>query len=397
MDLSRQQSAALDAVKTWFERGDSQVFRVFGWAGTGKTTIARQFADAIDGTVLFAAYTGKAAHVLREKGCLNAVTLHGLIYVPSSKSAERLRKLQREYLKAADAKKPERVLQTLREEIAAEQERLKSPSFALNDKSPLSSAQLLIIDEVSMVNQDMAEDLLSFGVKVLCLGDPAQLPPVKGGGYFTDVKPDVLLTEVHRQASDSPVLALATEVREGRGYANSPAGMVVPKGTLDIAALAEFDQVLVGTNRSRRVINTRMREHLGFDDPLPMVGDRLICTRNDSETGLLNGSQWFVESVAPSDDGYGRIFLRLRSVDGDEMVSCDAHAQPFLGEEIPYFAMREAQCFEYAYGMTVHKSQGSQWDSVVLIDESRKFPAASRRAWLYTGITRAAKDLKVIQ
>lgn len=399
LELAPQQSGAIAKAKNWLDTAKETgqlVFRVFGYAGTGKTTIAKLFADMVDGRVIFASYTGKAAHVLREKGCMDAMTLHSLIYIPKSKSAARLRELQREYVKQADGKGSERVLQTLREEIQREQDNVKRPAFALNEDSPLNSASLLVIDEVSMVNEQMGEDLLTFGCPILCLGDPAQLPPVKGGGYFTNVKPDVLLTEVHRQAKGSPVLHLATEVREGRGLKNAMEGIVFPKGQT-IETLAKWDQVLVGTNKSRHLINAKMREFLGHEGKIPLVGDRLICTRNDSETGLLNGSQWHVEHVAPSDDYQDRLYLRLKSTEGEERVACTAHAQPFCGEEIPFFEQREAQCFEYAYAMTVHKAQGSQFSSVVLIDESHRFPEHQRRAWLYTGITRAANDLMIIR
>ena len=57
-----------------------------------------------------------------------------------------------------------------------------------------------------MVDEDLGRDLLSFGKPVLVLGDPAQLPPVKGGGFFTEAEPDVMLTEVHRQAADNPII-----------------------------------------------------------------------------------------------------------------------------------------------------------------------------------------------
>ena len=396
MNFSPQQQAALSAAEQWFETAADPVFRVFGYAGTGKTTIAKQFAEMVDGLVHFASYTGKAAHVLREKGCMGAMTLHSLIYVPKSKSAQRLRDLQKEYVTQVDGGAPERILRRLREQIQLEKDNVKRPSFALNPESALNSAKLLIIDEVSMVNEQMGEDLLTFGTPILVLGDPAQLPPVKGGGYFTNTKPDVLLTEVHRQAEGSPILRVATDVRQGRGLLKA-GEMVVPKGSMDIEDLASFDQVLVGTNKSRRHINRKMRQHLGYTDELPVCGDRLICTRNDGETGLLNGSQWMVEHVRPSDYDDDRIMLHLSGVDVDEHVTCEAHAHPFLGEEIPFFEIREAQCFEYAYAMTVHKAQGSQFGSVVLVDESTRFPEHQRRAWLYTGITRASHDLKIIR
>ena len=57
-----------------------------------------------------------------------------------------------------------------------------------------------------MVDEELGRDLLSFGTPVLVLGDTAQLPPVKGGGFFTDAEPDAMLTEVHRQAADNPII-----------------------------------------------------------------------------------------------------------------------------------------------------------------------------------------------
>ncbi len=80
LEWSPQQDDALMAIERWRRSQDEQVFRVFGFAGTGKTTLARHVAEGCDGPVLFAAYTGKAAHVMRTKGCHDASTIHSLIY-----------------------------------------------------------------------------------------------------------------------------------------------------------------------------------------------------------------------------------------------------------------------------------------------------------------------------
>jgi exodeoxyribonuclease-5 len=80
MQWSPQQDAALTAVSRWLKAGDRQVFRLFGYAGTGKTTLAKHVAESADGGVAFAAFTGKAAHVMRGKGCFGASTIHSLIY-----------------------------------------------------------------------------------------------------------------------------------------------------------------------------------------------------------------------------------------------------------------------------------------------------------------------------
>ena len=98
--------------------------------------------------------------------------------------------------------------------MEAERKRLAQPAFTLNQFSPVKDAGLVVIDECSMVDDRMGQDLLSFGTKVLVLGDPAQLPPVRGSGFFTDTEtPDVMLTEIHRQAKDNPIIAMATKVR----------------------------------------------------------------------------------------------------------------------------------------------------------------------------------------
>ena len=66
-----------------------------------------------------------------------------------------------------------------------------------------------------MVGPEMAADLLAFGKPILVLGDPGQLPPIKGTGAFTEVVPDIMLTEIHRQAGESAIIRLATMARQG--------------------------------------------------------------------------------------------------------------------------------------------------------------------------------------
>ncbi|MCU0732158.1 MAG: AAA family ATPase [Hyphomonas sp.] len=162
--FSPQQDAALKAVAAWLRNpGRQQVFRLFGFAGTGKTTLAQHFAGGVDGPVLFGAFTGKAAHVMHKKGCRGARTIHSLIY--------KLDDDQMTY----------------------------EPKFRLNPDSDVAGAELVIIDEVSMVGEDLGRDLLSFGTPVLVLGDPAQLPPVKGQGFFTEAEPDVMPTPTSRR------------------------------------------------------------------------------------------------------------------------------------------------------------------------------------------------------
>ena len=151
-----------------------------------------------------------------------------------------------------------------------------------------------------MVDEELGRDLLSFGKPVLVLGDPAQLPPVKGGGFFTEAEPDVMLTEVHRQARDNPIIRLSMAVREGGRLPLGRHGesKVVRRTDIDAAEVTRADQVLVGLNRTRRLYNARIRELLGFRDPMPAAGEKLVCLRNDKTQGLLNGGTWTVKASA---------------------------------------------------------------------------------------------------
>lgn len=395
MKLSSQQRDAIDAIQSWASDPTKPVYSLHGYAGTGKTTIAREIAERLSPAVVqFATFTGKAAHVLQSKGCWNARTIHSLVYLPKQKCTDRLKRL-RQYIE--DLRFDEETTDEERElaqiEYEEEEANVARPDFSLNLQSDLKKTDLLVIDECSMVGEQIAKDLLSFEVPILAMGDPAQLPPVKDTPYFMTMKPDSLLTQIHRQAEESPILQLATLIRAGDpDWSDHP--LIHPKGELGIDQVAAFDQILVGTNKTRIRVIDRIRDHLGFRGEVPNVGERLVCTRNDPDTGLLNGSQWMVESVV--DSGH-RIGLELTSCEGMGRVECEAHVHPFRGEKIPWFEIREAQCFEFAYALTVHKSQGSEFPSVCYIDEAGRFPSDVRRALRYTAVTRAAENLAVIR
>jgi exodeoxyribonuclease V len=366
-----QQDAALKTIAEWWKSGRDRppIFRLFGYAGTGKTTLARHIAHGIDGKILYAAFTGKAACVMRSKGCRGATTIHRLIYKP-----------------------PE-----TREEM---------PSFELWDDAPASKAKLIIIDECSMVDAELARDLLSFRVPLLVLGDPAQLPPIQGGGFFTEAKPDSMLTEVHRQARDNPIVRLSMDIRAGRPLAEGQYGetVVVRRAQLDPKRVIDADQILVGRNATRRAYNARLRERRGFAGPLPVVGDKLVCLRNNRKNGLFNGGLWIVREKPKK----RRKILRLRIAPDEDLGDRPAHLrethmkvsvrQECFDGNIDAFEWTERKAFDefdYGYVLTVHKSQGSQWDDVVLFDESAVF-SEHRARWLYTGVTRAAKRLCVV-
>lgn len=360
MKWNSQQEQALQQVNQWYknESTKKQIFRVFGYAGTGKTTLARHFANNIDGEVFYAAFTGKAALMMRKNGCEGASTIHSLIYRAKEDSKGIIK-------------------------------------FELNRKSPVKEASLVIIDECSMVDEKIAKDLLSFNKPILVLGDPAQLPPVKGAGYFTECEPDVMLTEIHRQAEDNPIIYLATEVRKGRvpDFGEYGSSRVVNK--LSSKDALNADQIIVGKNDTRHVLNKKIRKMLDIKSILPIVGDKLICLKNDSTLGIFNGGMFSVDNIQQNKYEQNFMFMALQGDDENERaVPVKVHKSFFTDEVLTpnWKTLKDTQEFDYGYAITCHKSQGSQWDNVLIYDESWIFKNDSSR-WLYTAITRASESI----
>jgi len=360
---STQQNEALSAVSNWLNDPDgAQVFRLFGWAGTGKSTLAQHLAKDVE-LVKYAAFTGKAALVMRKHGCKGASTIHSLIYtLVSDKEGE--------------------------------------PQFRLDDESVAADADLIVIDEVSMVDEILGRDLLSFGTKVLVLGDPFQLPPVQGAGFFTEVEPDIMLTEIHRQARDNPIVRMSLDIRQGRKLqlGNYGDSRVISRHDVDQQEVLGADQVLVGRNKTRLDYNNRVRELLKLPHQEPVTGDRMVCLRNNPRKKLLNGQIWIVTDVKKKNAG--KYQLSLASDEGfGKMVETTVrtHKDFFSGDEdkMAWPVRRQYDEFTFGYCLTVHKAQGSQWDNVFLFNESYVFREEVQR-WLYTGVTRAAERITVV-
>jgi exodeoxyribonuclease V len=370
MQFSPQQDAALKAIAAWLKQKDAkQVFYLAGYAGVGKTVLARHIAQAVSGTVLFAAFTGKAAMVMRSKGCDGASTIHSLIY-------------------------------------KVKEVRPGVVEYHLDEDSSVGRAALTIIDECSMVSIDLARDLLSFGTKVLVLGDPAQLKPVDGAGYFTRNEPDFFLTEIHRQARDNPIIRMSVIVREGGELACGSYGESRVVRVMDDIDPTKFDQVLVGRNQTRNTYNARMRELLGHSNALfdtdPRPGEKLVCLRNRREKGLLNGSLWkIIESKRNTRSkypGFKMVVFPLDEGMGDQNRETWTPVEFFSGREneLDWEARKGAEEFTYGYCLTVHKAQGSQWNNVFVRDESYVFREDAARH-LYTALTRAAERITILR
>lgn len=365
MAWSPQQEAGLRDIQAWLRDPDGkQVFRLNGFAGTGKTTILKEVVNMVKGDTLFASFTGKAALVMRSKGCEGASTIHSLIYSP-------------------------------------DEDENGDVQFNLNPMSAVADAGLTAIDEVSMVNEVLGKDLLSFGTRVLVVGDDAQLPPVEGTGYFTHGQtflPDVMLTKIHRQAADNPIIKLATHVREGRKLQIGTYGesRVILQSEVTPEMVLDADQVLVGMNKTRHSFNRRIRDLKGLLPNVPVAGDKLVCLKNSRQKGLLNGGLWTAQKVVRN-IGFDDLMVAPEDISTDNKIrKVHVRSEFFTGEEekISKEDRRKTDEFTFGYALTVHKSQGSAWDSTLVYDQSSVFREHAK-AHLYTAITRAAKSITI--
>ena len=363
--FSPQQEKAIDEAVRWAKTGSGQVFSIFGFAGAGKTTLAKEIAKRTEGRIGYGALTGKAASVMRRKGCDDAATIHSQIYRAKSKRGE-------------------------------------PPTFKLDLGSEVGRMKLFILDEVSMVDEKLGSDILSFGTKVLVLGDPGQLPPIKGAGYFTSGTPDVMLTEIHRQALENPIIRLSMQIREGGRLQPGQYGAsrVIERAAVDKddlqKTILEADQIIVGRNRTRHQYNGRLRELLGRG-PTVEPGDKLVCLKNDHNMQLFNGTLWRAKSVKFKDKHYD---LSVESFDDDHdngVRGVVVREEFFKGTEatVDWKELKGTQQMTYGYALTCHKSQGSQWNNIVIFDEGDAF-RDDAKAWRYTAVTRAAERMTLI-
>jgi len=298
---STLQAKAIREIKEWFtgRTKQQQIFRVFGFAGTGKSTITKHaiaelgLRDGANG-VLYAAFTGKAALVMTRKGT-PASTIHSLIYRASEATEEEIEKVKRDIAgikaKLHLLEEPERFLEETRLRcLELRLDDIHKPRFVLNEQSIVRDAALIVLDEVSMVGPDMARDLLAFGKPGLVLGDPGQLPPIKGEGAFTQAEPDVMLTEIHRQAGESAIIRLATMARQGNAI---PYGThdehvwKMPRNNVSPEQMLRGGQVICGKNATRINLNIAMKRAAGLDSVYPVgKGEKIICLKNRNDLGL---------------------------------------------------------------------------------------------------------------
>lgn len=430
--LTDMQADGVRKAKEWFttQTAVQQTFRIFGYAGAGKTTVVRNLIgelgyDINDSKVKFAAFTGKAAYVMRKHG-IPATTIHSLIYSVSEATEAEIEEAK----KLLAQRKEECIGLTGMERIigdaavqAIEQQLrdMRRPRFGLNEESLIRDADLVVLDEVSMVGPDMARDLLSFEKPILVLGDPGQLPPIKSEGAFTMQDPDVMLTEIHRQAQESPIIRLATMARLGQEIAHgrySEAVFKMGRNQIGPTHMLNANQVICGRNATRYDLNNQMRHAAGHDwsNPLPDgPNEKLICLKNDNDKGLINGmflamteSEWY--KFDPTRSTRFQAFVKTEE---DNIVGSGINKQLiYAGHFLDHISspedreLRKEEDYKikkslieatFGYAITCHKAQGSQWENVIVIDDKLGRTRIDRAKWLYTAVTRAEYGLLILE
>jgi len=374
--------------------------------------------------VAFTAPTGKAAKVsttkIRESGIsADATTIHKMIYQPKPLKAEVihaqlkdiLRELERPDLSEDEIARFKRIAQQLEHDLDKAYGESDSPKFQLNPHSTIGNRKLIVVDEASMVGTTMAEDLQSFGVPILAVGDPKQLPPVGDEPGLLTKRPHALLEEIHRQAADNPIIALSKAVREGKTLRPGNWGDQVEllrRADDYVTNNDELDvQVICGKNDTRWKLTKKVRKALGFTQSGPVTGEPLIVCRNSRKMpDLVNGTFVAAQSDVTLRDGEAYFPLQVEDETGRSrrifvyQGLFEEHAARQKGHYTAnkfqmFSARRDHEHLDWGWVITCHKSQGSQWPNVVVHNEAAVFREDASK-WLYTAITRASENLWVI-
>ena len=391
MILTKKQEEGLRIAVARFNNHEKYTV-IAGYAGTGKSTLVKFIIEALDpekNKVAYACFTGKAAEVLRKKGNKNAMTLHRLLYESIPKPAG---------------------------------------GYYHKPKARLDYT-IVVVDEISMVPKVLVDELFKHKVYVICLGDPAQLPPIDkdDNNHLLD-NPHVFLDEIMRQAADSEIIQLTMKIRnqEPIDFYKGTEIQVLPSSALSTGMLLWADQIITATNMKRITTNNQVRALLG-KGPEPEAGDKIVCLRNYwedfSTTGdpLVNGTVGILTnnfetsiSVPRYIKGNPRQFDAIvgdfiadgaiyPTVDIDKHMMltgdkcCDWRMSYALGKLKNRIGDIVPKEFAYGYAITCHKAQGSQWDNVLVLEESFPFTAEEHARWLYTAATRAVEKLVIVR
>lgn len=386
-DMTQDQVNAYELCKKFIDdnlNGTStgkQYLTITGYAGTGKTTVlayVESYISSLERIPVVLSYTGKAVSVLRSKGIDSASTIHSTIYTYKWNSAEG-----------------------------------KLESFLGEDLD----GDFILLDEYSMVDDELFNDIMMMNKPVIIFGDDFQLPPPGGDQKYK--KSDYTLTEVVRQSGI--IVQYASEVRLNGYLSVMMPGVYTNEFSDERITLTSYSQLmnviaesglsptdfqfLCFTNKTRHQYNKFLRDNYIHKGPLPVNNDKLIATSNDWKANIINGYTYTAMADAELIDINDYEVARCKVVGslGDvREVDLDYYRlvhpeDPLIFEDRP----KSVRDFDYAYCMTVHKSQGSEWDNIVILDDYNyglKIKDMNNyNRWLYTAITRGRKNIILVR
>jgi exodeoxyribonuclease-5 len=395
--LTDEQQAVHDSVIDWYRNRSSGYISVGGLAGSGKTTLIGFITETIreanvgSTSIAYVTYTGKASTVLnrkiKDRGPDDYCgTIHSLIYKP-----------------VGDPETNTVEGWTLQDSIAYD---------------------LIVLDEASMVGKDIWDDLLGYGVPILAVGDHGQLPPIGSASFSLMKKPDLKLKTIHRQALENPIIRLSMIARKAGRIPAKVFGPQAAKFDYSISdkardilhsyRLDRDTQILCGMNKTRVKLNNLVRTENGIVDDYPIPGEKLICLKNNKKLYVMNGHMGrMVDSTVL---GNKILSIKIR-MDGDEFdTDCLTHRGAFghvkydgiltesYSKDILHGVKGDlgsrpfVNVFDFGYAISVHKSQGSEFRGVILVEERNSYQSDDDYArWLYTGITRASEKLVILE
>jgi exodeoxyribonuclease-5 len=289
--------------------------------------------------------------------------------------------------------------------------------------------KVIVVDEVSMLPRDMWELLLTHRPYILATGDPGQLPPINpdDDNHVLD-NPHVFLDEIMRQAQDSEIIRLSMHIREGKPLSDFQFSgeqvQIFDKNQVVSGMYSWADQILCATNATRHQTNNFVRQQKGFGAE-PEVGDKIISLKNHwdywstrRDWVLTNGSIgtidqyykqkiWLPKYISQSPVEYMYTNISLDDGDSFSAIPIDYSSlttgKAALDLKQTYLLNRNKKTidapfeFAYAYAITGHKAQGSEWGKVLVFEENFPNIPEEHKKWLYTSATRAVDKLVIIK
>ena len=395
MELNDKQKQGLDIAVDRYKRKERYTV-ISGYAGTGKSTLVKFIVTALpninpDEDVIYTSFTGKATQVLQKKGNKNVSTLHKLLF-----------------------------------------ESIPKPDGTFFRKPvEFIPYKIVIVDECSMVPKELLQRLIKYNVHIICLGDPGQLPPINKNedNHLLD-HPHIFLDEIMRQEAESEIINLTMDIRAGKPLTRYQGKevQVLNKDELTTGMLLWADQIICAKNETRIALNNQMRDLLGRSGG-PQDGDKVICLKNNWDIYSVNDNPLVNGTIGYLKDSFSTYINLPRQITSDgQPKKLDILTANFISDtEEDYgilnmdkqlittgvpgldwktsykmgrnwrFQDKIPDQFTYGYAITCHKSQGSEWDNVLVIEEDFPFEKEEHKQWLYTAATRAAKKLVIIK